>query len=170
MKRWWRSTVTGVLFAGLVACGGAGVPADDDGLGDGGGGTTEDEQYWELVLTADDTTITGTSVVLVSDRVIALSESTPPGWTVTLGADETFELGVTYISGNLSDNAFGLIQAPSGATCEVPVDATGSNFVTLTVASIEGDVPTGFATFLDTTPGCLASEVQGGGGIGFGVP
>lgn len=171
--RWWlRAVVVGLVMVGLVACGGSN-PGGDLGDGGGGGGGGDDEPYWEYTRQEDTdvvTVATGASVVRTQPNQIVLSDSTPTGWTITFTADDPFDGTVlAYASDEATRPVSATMTAPSGDSCSVVAPSAGLGVI-LTVVFDEDGVPNGTATFVDLSPACLASDIQGGGSIGFGAP
>jgi hypothetical protein len=160
----------GLVAVGLVACGGAGVGGGGDDTGDGGGGGTEEESAWEFTQDAGVTVAAeGTSVELINGNQVVLSGSTPAGWIITFTTEDPIDSsGLPYFSDNLTRRVAATITAPSGDSCTVPYGEFG---VTLNVLPVGGVTASGTASFIDPSTECLASDVQGGGAIGFvGVP
>jgi hypothetical protein len=170
VKTWLRAVLMGLVAVGLVACGGAGAGGGGDDTGDGGGGGTEEESAWEFTQDAGVTVAAeGTSVVLLNGNQIVLSDSTPAGWIITFTTEDPIDsTGLAYFSDEPTRSVTATITAPSGDSCTVPFGEFG---VTLNVLPVGGVTASGIANFADISAECLASDVQGGGAIGFvGVP
>jgi hypothetical protein len=170
VKTWLRAVLMGFVAVGLVACGGAGVGGGGDDTGGGGGGGTDEASMWEFTQDAGVTvTAEGTSVELLNGNQVVLSDSTPAGWIITFTTEDPIDSsGLPYGSNNLTRRVAATIEAPSGDSCTV---AFGEAGVLLTVLPVGGTTASGTASFVDTSTACLASDVLGGGAIGFvGVP
>ena len=170
MKTWLRAVLLRIVTIGLVACGGAGVGGGGDVTGGGGGGGADEASMWEFTQDAGATvTAEGTSVELINGNQVVLSGSTPAGWIVTFTTEDPIDSsGLPYVSNDLTRRVAATIMAPSGDSCTV---AFGEAGVLLSVLPVGGITASRTASSVDTSTACLASDVQGGGVIGFvGVP
>jgi hypothetical protein len=170
VKIWLRAVLGGLVLVGLVACGGAGVGGGGDDTGNGGGGGADEESQWEFTQDAGTTVAAeGTSVMLINGNQVVLSDSTPANWIITFTTEDPIDSsGLAYVSDNATRRVTATITAPSGDSCTVPYGTFG---VTLTVLPVAGVTASGVASFADISDDCLASDVKGGGAIGFvGVP
>jgi len=170
MKVWLRAVLGGLVLVGLVACGGAGVGGGGDDTGNGGGGGGGEESQWEFTQdTGTTVAAVGTSVTLLNGNQVVLSDSTPANWTITFTTEDPIDSSlIAYSSGEPTRLVTATITAPSGDSCTVPYGTFG---VILTVLPVAGGTASGTASFADISADCLASDVKGGGAIGFvGVP
>lgn len=157
--RWLRPLAAWFLVFALAACGGTTTAPDGGGGGEETGGEEQqDDQQWELLL-PDGTSIVGTSAVQANDVTIALSDSEPAGWSVTLVTDvplSTAEAGY-YDSQNVSNQVTGTLTNPSAQTCTVGPSATGGDKSFLTYAGLFDGVPAGQGGVITT---CFGSTDQ----------